>query len=266
MIECISYIIREHKVNFKLMIKMAFMNTEKQTVRSSFGLWWTYFHDIIYILVFVMFKLLISGNGNVMGMNSIVYLITGMIPWFFLNDVLNQGSMAIRNNKGIVQSIKFSVPILSTVEVISIFIKRIFSYAMIFVVVIVFGYIRYFNLGLFVYYIVCSLALAIAMNLVLSAFIAISDDFRQLYSAFVRVLIYTMPILWDFTKVNSVFVNILLRINPMVYVVKGFRDAFVLGATQDILYSLYFWGCVVVLFVLGSFVQLKLKKYYADFV
>lgn len=266
MIESIAYIIREHKNNFRLMIKMAFMNTEKQTVRSSLGLLWTYFHDIIYILVFIMFRLLISGNGKVMGMNSIVYLVTGMIPWFFINDVLNQGSMAIRNNKGIVQSIRFSVPILPTVEVLSIFIKRIFSYAMIFAVVIVFGYIRYFDLGLFLYYIICSLALTISMNLILSAFIAISDDFRQLYSAFVRVLIYTMPILWDFSRVSSVYINVLLRINPMVYIVKGFRDAFVLGATQDILYTVYFWICVVVLFAIGSFVQSKLKKYYADFV
>ena len=62
------------------------------------------------------------------------------------------------------------------------------------------------------------------------------------------------------------FINILLRINPMVYVVKGFRDAFVLGPTQDFLYSVYFWACIAVLFALGSFVQFKLKKYYADFV
>ena len=266
MIESFLYIIKEHKVNARLIIKMAFMNTEKQTVRSSLGLLWTYFHDIIYVLVFIMFKLLMSGNGKVMGMNGIVYVITGMIPWFFINDVLNQGSMAIRNNKGIVQSIRFSVPILPTIEVLSIFLKRIVSYAMIFGVVIDFGYIRYFNLGLFLYYIVCSLALTISLNLVISAFVAISDDFRQLYSAFVRVLIYTMPILWDFSRVHSVLANVLLRVNPMVYVIKGFRDAFVLGTTQNIWYSVYFWGCVAVLFGIGSFVQFKLKKYYADFV
>lgn len=265
-IKSMRYILTEHKQNIFLLIKMAFMNMDKQTVRSSLGMFWTYFHDIIYILVFVAFRLLMAGNGSVMGMNSTVYMMTGMIPWFFINDVLSQGSTAIRSNRGIVQSIRFPVPILPTIEVLSIFLKRIFSFAMLFAVVTAFGYIRYFNLLLFMYYIICAVALSIAMNLVVSAFVAVSDDFRQLYDALLRVLIYTMPILWDFSHVQSLAVNILLRINPMVYVVKGFRDAFVLGPTQDAGYTAYFWICVLVIFLAGSYVQDRLKKYYADFV
>ena len=266
MMQGIKYVIQEHKQNIPLMVKMAFMNMDRQTVRSSLGMLWTYIHDIIYILVFVAFRLLMAGNGNVMGMNSTVYMITGMIPWFFINDVLSQGSMAIRSNKGIVQSIRFPVTVLPTIEVFSIFLKRIFSFAMLFVVVTAFGYLRYFNPVIFVYYIICALALAAAMNLVISAFVAVSDDFRQLYDAILRVLIYTMPILWDFSNVRSIWINVLLRINPMVYVVKGFRDAFVLGPTQDIAYTAYFWVCVVLIFMAGSYVQDRLKKYYADFV
>lgn len=261
-----SYILGEHKRYIRLLIKMAFMNTDKQTVRSSLGLFWTYFHDMVYILVFVAFRVLVAGNGTMMGMNSIVYMMTGMIPWFFLNDVLSQGSMAIRSNKGIVQSIRFPVPILPTVEVLSIFLRRIFSFAMLFMVVIAFGYIRYFHLLLLVYYVLCAIILSIAMNQIIAAFVAVSDDFRQLYDAFLRILIYTMPILWDFSRVRSIGINVLLRINPMVYVVKGFRDAFVCGPTQAIGYTIYFWSCIFVLFLAGSYVQDRLKKYYADFV
>lgn len=266
MVKGMRVILQVHKQNIRLLVKMAFMNMGKQTVRSSLGIFWTYFHDIVYIFVFAAFRLLIAGGGNVMGMNSTVYMITGMIPWFFINDVLSQGSMVIRNNKGIVKSIRFPVPILPTVEVVSIFLKRMFSFVMLFAVVIVFGYIRYFHLLLFFYYIICAAALSAAMNLLFSAFVAVSDDFRQLYDALLRVLIYTMPILWDFTKVKSVGIHVLLRINPMVYVIKGFRDAFVFGPTQNICYTVYFWVCVFVLFMAGSYVQDKLKKYYADFI
>lgn len=266
MVKSAERILLEHKQNIRLLVKMAFMNMDRQTIRSSLGLLWTYFHDIIYILVFIAFRLLIAGNGSVLGMNSTVYMMTGMIPWFFLNDVLSRGSMAIRSNRGIVQSIRFPVPILPTVEVFSIFFRRLFSFAMLFAVVIVFGYIRYFDLLLFLYYIVCAVALSAAVNLVISAFVAVSDDFRQLYDALLRVLIYTMPILWDFSNVHSLAVNVLLRMNPMVYVVKGFRDAFVLGPTQNAAYTAYFWVCVMLIFLAGSYVQDRLKKYYADFV
>ena len=266
MFRSIKYVVREHKNNLRLIIKTAFMNMEKQTLRSSLGVLWIYFHDIVYITVFLLFRLLISGNGSIMGMNNVIYIITGIIPFFFMNDVLCQGTMAIRNNRGIVLSVKFPAVILPTIDVVSIFLKRLFSFGMLFVIIIGFDYIKYFNILLFIYYMVCMLALNISVNLLLSALMAISDDFRQLYFAIVRVLIYTMPILWDFSRVDSILFNCLLRVNPMVYVVKGFRDAFVLGATQDFLYTIYFWVCVIVMFCAGCFVQDKLKKYYADFV
>lgn len=266
MFRSIKYVVREHKKNLRLIIKTAFMNMEKQTLRSSLGVLWLYFHDIVYILVFMLFRILISGSGSIMGMNNVIYIITGIIPYFFMNDVLCQGTMAIRNNRGIVLSVKFPAVILPTIDVVSIFLKRLFSLAMLFVIVVCFDYIKYFNVLLFIYYMICMIALNISVNLLLSALMAISDDFRQLYFAIVRVLIYTMPILWDFSRVDSVLFNCLLRVNPMVYVVKGFRDAFVLGATQDFLYTIYFWVCVIVMFCAGCFVQDKLKKYYADFV
>lgn len=266
MFDSIRYIALEYKNNYRLMVKMAFMDSEKQTVRSSLGILWTYFHDILYIAVFIMFRLLISGNGTIMGMNQSVYLVTGMIPWFFFSDVLGQGSMAIRSNKGIIQSIRFPAAVLPAISVISIFIKRLLSFALIFAVCMVFGYTRFFHPLLFLYYIVCMLCLGVSLNLILTALVTISEDYRQLHESIVRVMIYTLPILWDFSRVQSVAVNVALRVNPIVYIVKGFRDAFVLGMTQDILYSFYFWVCTFMLFAAGSFLQYKLKKFYADFV
>jgi len=213
-----------------------------------------------------MFRLLISGYGDIMGMNSIVYLLTGLIPWFFISDVLNQGSRSIKNNKGIVQSLRFPIVVLPTIEVLSIFIRRYFTFFILLIVNTVFGYLRYFNIILFIYYMICMLVLMICMNLVLSAFVAVSEDFHQLYLAIVRVMIYSLPIMWSFEKVNSLVAMILLRINPMVYVIMGFREAFVLGDRPNSIYTLYFWVSILVIGLTGCFVQNKLKRYYADFV
>ncbi len=265
MFTSVKYVLSEHKKNLRLIGQLAVMDSEKQTVRSSIGILWTYFHDVLYIAVFILFRFLISGSGDIMGMNNTVYLVTGMIPWFFMSDVLGQGSMAIRSGKGIIQSLRFPVVILPTISVVSIFIKRVLSFVLIFIVSFGFGYMDSFHPLLFIYYMLCMICLAIALNMVLTALVAISEDFRQLYNAFLRIMIFTIPIIWDFSRVKAIWSNVLLRINPVVYVVKGFRDAFVLGMTQDLLYSFYFWGVVISLFVLGSFLQYKLKRFYADF-
>lgn len=266
MFESVRHIGQEHGKNWRLILKIAYMDSGKQTVRSSLGILWTYFRDILFIGVFVLFRMLIAGNDKISGMDSVVYLVTGMIPWFFINDVLVQGGMSIRNNRGIIQSLHFPVVILPTISVISILMKRLLSFLLIFVVCILFGYGKAFHLGLFVYYMFAMLCLMLSLSLVTTAIISVSDDFRQLYEAVLRIMIYTMPILWDFSRVKAVLPNVLLRINPMVYIIKGFRDAFVLGHTQDSLYTVYFWCCVVGLFGVGSFLQFRLRKYYADLI
>ena len=264
MFESVKHIVREHRRNWRLILKIAYIDSGKQTVRSSLGIFWTYFRDMLFIGVFILFRMLISGNDKISGMDSVVYLVTGMIPWFFMNDVLVQGGLAIRNNRGIIQSIHFPVVVFPSISVLSILLKRILSFLLIFVVCILFGYGKTFRLGLFAYYMMAMLCLMMAISLVTTAIIAVSDDFRQLYEAGLRIMIYTMPILWDFSRVTAVLPNVLLRINPMVYIIKGFRDAFVLGHTQDTLYTIYFWVCVFILFFVGSFLQFRLKKYYAD--
>ncbi len=266
MIKAIRFVIKEHKNSYRQIVKMALINTEKQTVRSSLGILWTYLHDIVYILVFVMFRLLISGYGNIDGINSIAYLLTGLIPWFFISDMLNQGSRSIRANKGIVQSIRFPVVILPTIEVLSIIFRRFFTFFILIIVITAFGYLECFDILLFLYYFFAMVCLMISMNLLLSAFVAVSEDFYQLYQAFVRVMIYSLPIMWSFDRVDSVAVHVLLRINPMVYIIKGFRNVFIQGMTQDFWYTVYFWIAILIIFCLGCYSQQKLNKYYSDLV
>jgi len=266
MLNAVKDIMLEHKKNYLLIIKLAIMNMEKQTLRSSLGVLWNYFHDIVYILVFIMFRLLISGYGDIMGMNSIIYLLTGLIPWFFISDVLNQGSRSIKNNRGIVQSLRFPIVVLPTIEVLSIFIRRYFTFFLLLIASTLFGYLRLFSIGLFLYYFICLFLLMISINWILSALVAVSEDFHQLYLAFVRVMIYSLPVMWSFEKVNNLIVQILLRINPMVYVINGFRNAFILGGCPNILYTIYFWICIAIFTIAGSFIQYKLRRYYSDFI
>lgn len=266
MIKAFQNIIRIHIQNYRLIIKIALINTKKQTVRSSIGILWTYIHDIVYALTFVAFRVLVSGYGNIQGMNSIVYLMTGLIPWFAMSDVLNQGSMAIRSNKGIVQSIKFPVPLLPTVEVLGIYIRRFFTFFILFILVSGFGYLRFFHLGLFLYYTLCSFLLMVGMNWILSAFVAVSEDFRQLHLAFMRIMVYMLPIMWTYEKIENTTISVLLKINPIAYIILGYRDAFVIGKMPWTWYSVYFWVVIICLFLIGSYIQFKLKKYYADFV
>lgn len=266
MLEAVKFVFNEHYRNKRLILKLAKNNMSKQTIRTALGVWWVYIHDILYFSVMILFRILMAGNGKIDGMNAVVYLMLGLIPWFFMNEVLSIGSNAIKINKTIIQSIRFPISIIPTVEVLAIFFKRIFTFLLIFAVVLYYGYIDRFNPLLFIYYVFCMLILMWAINFLICAFVAVSSDFQQLYMCVVKVMMFSLPIIWSFK--NIVEYPILyygLRINPMVYVINGFRNAFFSGLMPSLYYSLYFWGVVLLLFLIGSFVQFKLRKYYSDF-
>lgn len=266
MLDAIKYIVSEHKTNKDMILKLSLINIGKQTIRTTLGPLWVYIHDILYFSVFILFRILLAGNGNIEGMNNLVYLITGLVPWFFMSEVLNLGANAIKNNSGIIKSIKFPVSIIPTIEVLAIFLKRILTFILIFIVIIYYGYISKFNIILFIYYILCMFILMWSINFLICPFVAISADFNQVYLAINRVLMYSLPVIWSFENiVEYKWLTVLLRINPMVYVINGFRNAFFLGGMPDIMYTFYFFGCVLFLFCTGSLVQYRLRKYYSDF-
>ncbi|MCD8158003.1 MAG: ABC transporter permease [Clostridiales bacterium] len=265
MLEAVKYVFKEHFDNRGLILKMAIVNMNKQTLRTSLGVLWLYLHDFVYFFVFVLFRVLMAGSGQIDGMHNVVYLVTGLIPWFYINEVLNVGSASIKSYRGIIQSIKFPITVIPSIEITAIFFKRMPTYIFIFVVCYIYGYLWDFNIFLFLYYTLCMLMLIYALMLVISAFVAVSSDFQQLFLVTIRVLMYTMPIVWGYKHIVGIpTLNYIIHLNPMVYIINGYRDAFVVGDIPNLIYSAYFWLFVMALFVLGSFVQYKLRRYYSD--
>lgn len=267
MIKAIGFVVSEHKNNLYRIWQMGKSHMQKQTIRTSLGIGWVFIRDLIYFGVFTLFRYLMSGGAQVEGMNFIVFLILGLVPWFFMNEVINNGSNAIKMNRAIITSLKFPITVIPTIEVLAIFLKRLFTLLVAFGISIGFGYLSNFNPLLFLYYVFAMLILMIFYNLIISAFVAISDDFNQLYLSIVRVMFFALPIIWSFETIAHIHWAVyLLKMNPIVYIITGFRDAFVLGNAPDLEYTIYFWAVCLLMFVLGCVIQYRLRKYYSDYI
>ena len=57
-----------------------------------------------------------------------------------------------------------------------------------------------------------------------------------------------------------------LRLNPMYYIVKGYRNALIdhVWFWEDMGMTLYFWIVTILLFLLGSKVFMSLKPHFSD--
>lgn len=267
MFKAIKFILIEHKSNLYRIWQMGISHAKKQTLRTSLGLGWVFIRDMIYFSVFVLFRYLMSGGSEIDGMHFILYLITGKTAWNFINEVLNAGSNAIKSNGAIIKSVKFPITIIPTYEVVAIFYKRLFTLLIPFAVMFFFGDLRTFSPVIFIYYFFSMFIFMVLINFLTSAFVAISEDFNQLYSSITRVIFFSLPILWSFERIEHIgWAKVLLKLNPMVYIITGFRDAYVLGKTPELYYTIYFWGFCLMLFIIGSYTQYKLRRYYSDFI
>ncbi len=266
MIKAIVYVIKEHSNNIKRIAIMSFEHTKKQTIRTSLGFWWTVIRDIVYIFCLVGFRYLISGNKEVEGMHFVVYLILGLIPWFFMNEVINGAVNAYQMNSPIVKGIPFPITTLSTIEVTAIFLRRSFTILFCFIVLAIFEDLSHINYLLLLFYFIVMYVLMVAYNFVFSAFVAISKDFSQLYSTITRVLMFFLPILWSFERVqDNAIISNALKLLPFSYIITGFRQAFMASSPPTLLHNIFFWSVFIALFIGGCRIQYKFRKHYADF-
>jgi teichoic acid transport system permease protein len=77
---------------------------------------------------------------------------------------------------------------------------------------------------------------------------------------------WATPILWNIDEVANPVIVTVLKLNPLVYVVNGYRSS-IYGREwffEDFFSTMYFWIVTVVLFGLGALVFKRLKVHFAD--
>ncbi len=261
------YIYNEHKENIENIPTLAIKNMHQQTLRTSLGIGWTFIRDLVYFSSFIIFRFLMAGSGTIEGMNFVLFMMVALIPWNFMNECINGAVGAIKDNKSVLSSMKFPVLILPTVEVMSIFLKRLFTLIIMFFVVLKFGDVRQITLWLFLYYFISMFIFMCIWNLIFSSLVAISNDFEQLYRAGMSIIFFTMPIMWSFEILQGQpWIIRIFKLNPFVYLIEGLRASCYSGVLPDLGYTIYFWGLSIVLLVIGCVLQYKLKNHYIDLI
>lgn len=258
--------------NRKLIFDLAKNDFKTQFAGSYLGIVWAFVQPVVTVLVywFVFEKGLKAGAMNTKaGINVpfVLWLVAGIVPWFFFQDALNGGTNALTQYSYLVKKVVFKISILPIVKVISALFVHLFFIA--FTVVLYAAYHNYPDLYTLqiVYYSFCMILFVLGIVYATCAIVVFFKDLTQIINIVLQVGIWMTPIMWniDTMDLNPILITI-FKLNPMYYVVSGYRDSLInkIGFWENPELTLYFWIVTAILFGLGSLIFRRLKVHFAD--
>jgi ABC-type polysaccharide/polyol phosphate export permease len=245
---------------------MARVTLVKQYSGTSLGFAWALVRPMLFIAVFwFAVSVGLRGSRLIGEAPYLLWLLPGIIAWFFVSETINGGGSSLRKNAHLVTRLVYPVATIPVFTVLAALFVHVVLMAIVVAIFLVTGYgIDLYFLQL-PYYMLCAFAFGVVAATFFSALTAVSTDLGQLVRALMTLLFWLTPIIWPLESLDGLMKRIIM-LNPITYIVQGYRNAFVLEKWffQQWEYALYFWGFLIVFALLASFVFGKLRSDFAD--
>lgn len=249
----------------KLIMTLAQSDFRKKFVGSYFGVFWMFVQPIVTIAIYYFVFQVAMKMSPATDKPYVIWLVPGIIPWFFFNEAIATTTGSLYDYQHLVKKMMFKVSIIPLVKMMSSwFLHLIFIWIMI-VVFLLFGEVPSVWWFQMFYYMVYLLVFTMGLGYLTSAINVVFKDMAQIVNIFLQFGFWLAPIMWDMSTLPEEF-HWLIKLNPIYYVVQGYRDSFVfhVGFWENWGQTIYFWIVAILVFFLGSVMFKKLKPHFAD--
>ncbi len=258
-------LIRRLYANRWLIWQLAVHDLRSRYAATLVGSLWAIINPVVTILVFWF----VSAYGLKISFESgppyFLVLFCGFIPWMAFSEALSGGAGAVLSHGYLVKKIAFPLEVLPIVNIVSAIIVHFFLLALLVVILIVSGVPPTLHFLQVLFFLIALVAFVTGLAWGFAALNVFSRDVGQALSAILTIWFWSTPILWPAQNLSKRALRI-VQLNPMFYVVEGYRNALLYGRSLWALWPLdvYFWGVTAVLIVLGGVMFRRLKPHFAD--
>ena len=251
--------------NRSLILQLTARDFKSRYLGSYLGLLWAFIQPTVTILIFWFVFEIGFKSAPVDDFPFILWLITGMIPWFFISDSLANGTGSVIENSYLVKNIVFRVSMMPVVKLLSALIVHVFF---VLVIMLVFSAYQIYP-GLHslqvIYYGFSAIVLLLGFTWLTSALVVFLKDVGQIVAMILQFGFWLTPIFWSLQIVPPRY-QIYLKLNPIYYITEGYRDSFIhqVWFWKHPVHSLYYWLFTAFIFILGAVVFYRLRPHFAD--
>jgi len=248
-----------------LILELAKNDFKSNFVGSYLGIIWAFIQPIITILV-LWFVFQVGFRATpVDDFPFILWLSSGLIPWFFFVDSLNSATHSLVEYSYLVKKVIFRVSVLPIVKIFSAFFVHLFFIGFLFIMFLIYGYkptLIYIQLF---YYSLALTLLILGLSWITASLLVFLKDTAQVVAVILQMGFWLTPIMWNINMVPENY-HYLFKINPMFYIVEGYRDTLLKGVWFWHRYnqSMYFWSITLIIFFIGALLFKKLRPHFSD--
>ncbi len=257
--------------NRKLIWKLSKNDFKTRYAGSYLGIIWAFVQPVITILVYwFVFEKGFGAKAEMfksgVEVPFVVYLTSGLVPWFFFSEAVTSSTNALLEYNYLVKKVVFKISILPLIKIIAACFIHVFFVGVLLVIYFIYGYGVTPYLLQLVYYSFCMFILVLALSYTFCSVVVFFRDLSQIVAIALQIGMWATPIMWSFTRMEGTPFEFIFKLNPLYYIVNGYRQS-LFGQTwffEDWQMTLYFWGITIALFVFGTVVFKRLKPHFAD--
>lgn len=238
---------------------------QQRYFENILGIAWAFIQPTMMILIFWFVFQVGFKSKPVDNFPFILWLISGMIPWFFFAEGLGSATQSVLAYSYLVKKVVFRVSMLPIIKILSAIFIHIFFVLFIMLMFLIYGYEPSIYWIQIIYYMFAITVLLLGLSWITSSLIIFLKDIGEIISIFIQFGFWLTPIFWSINIVPQEY-HSLIKLNPMVYIIDGYRDSLIYHKWfwEDMNMTLYFWSVAIVIFGLGAFTFRRLRPHFAD--
>ncbi|MDY6969836.1 MAG: ABC transporter permease [Spirochaetota bacterium] len=232
---------------------------------SYLGLLWAFVQPTVTICV-LWFVFQVGFKAMpVADLPFILWLITGMIPWFFFSESLSSATNSILEYNYLLKQVVFRLSILPIVKILAALFIHLFFLLFIVVMFVIYGYIPHIYYLQIFYYLFAAIFLLLGLSWITCSFVIFLRDVGQIIAMVLQIGFWATPIFWSINMIPEKY-RFYLKLNPVYYITEGYRESFIykIGFWEHWELTVYFWCISAFIFILGAVLFRRLRPHFAD--
>jgi len=266
--QSVKTVVQENFQNRYRLIRLSLYELKAMNSGTMLGFMWNFLNPalqiLVYWFVFSIWLIRAPPRGNY---PYIIWMITGIIPWFYISTALMSSTTSIYNYSSVLKRMYLPLSIIPVKTVLSSFFSHCGAMVVVIALFLLLGYRLTWGVLWIVYFAVCSIAFLVGYALLTSAITVLFKDFQKIMSSIIRLLFYITPVVWVQENLPDKL-QFILKLNPLSYIINGYRDSILYGSNLLTHWKqgIYFWCVTLILFILGCCTHMRFRKKFLDLI